>query len=169
MKYLLLISTLIFSVCYGQDATPFDSSLKIMQGLGLTPPTTQDTMNFLLYDSGWSRTQPAYHRKQDTIKCFVLYSDTTLRNTITKDYHTIVENKFGIYEYKKDTSYYINYQVYPSYFYSIRELHNTGEYSIDPGSCSGCYHDYYQHIQYLDKNKQKLSLNIVVWQAIEVK
>lgn len=157
-NYILILSMIVCNACYGQLT------------LSTNGPQTHGVIFF-----------GDVERKKDTIKCFVLFSDTSLQMYITEDKRMPIiydtgTHVFPGFGYKQDTSYYKDFQVYPSYFYSVRELHNTAEGQTDPdgqmcirnGEVVPCWHDYYQHIFYLDKNKQKLHQNIVVWQAIEV-
>ncbi len=80
-----------------------------------------------------------YGQKMDTVKAMILYCDTT--ETFGWD---VVKWGYG---------------------YSVREKHNTGDGSIDPGMSPGMYFDYWQHIYYLDLRKNPLPNNIVVWQS----
>jgi len=62
--------------------------------------------------------------------------------------------------------------------YSVKELHNTSEGVIDAGGVScvdqngnivNCYHDYWEHIQYLDEDKKPFGKSIIVWDSKEIK
>jgi hypothetical protein len=78
----------------------------------------------------------------DTVRCVMLVSDT-----LTKSFC----NTF-----------------YLSGF-SVREKRNTSEGVNDAGGMmcypDPCFHDYWQHLYYLDADKKRLNQNIIVWQS----
>lgn len=178
----------VCNACYGQNGRRLDSLQKVMQDSGWAtmssglPLTTSihDTSTLLKYGKEWKVPDvPIYQRKQDTVKVICQISDTArqfyIQWRLDLSHAKIDTTKVwggvsGAYEVP-DTIYtdYIK-SIYWQELYIVRELHNTSEGVIDPLICQGCnWHDYYQNLYYLDKDKKKLSPNIVVWQSIEVK
>jgi hypothetical protein len=94
-------------------------------------------------------------RKQDTIKVMILLSDTTAtKNT----------NKNVVNEWRYD------YSMVWRFGYSVREIYNEGENSID------WYHshqnppkDYFVHSFYLDINKERFASTVIAWQSVPAK
>ncbi len=159
MKNLLIIlSMIVCNACYGQI---IDSPYVSDGG-----NWSEDTVRLLRYNHG-----------------VFMVSDLMLRDTILPPSNVRFDSvKFegnGVAHYyrKRDT---VEVRILisadslgPLPFilkcYSVRELHNTSEGIRDPYFCANCtYTDYWQHIYYLNKDKNRLSKNIIIWQSKEV-
>ena len=112
-------------------------------------------------------------RKKDTVMVLMVVSDTTkIYNFYNADgslfgYKMTEENELPKRGKKVLTGFLLPAPI-NMYGYSVREIHNEGENSIDwyfdhqrPPK------DYPVHIYYLDNKKKPLGKNIIVWQAIE--
>lgn len=174
---------IVCNACYGQEMARWDSAMKVMLDSGwatmtiggtisTSRATTDDTARLLNWGHG-----EYYGREKDTVLTFVIVTDTT--HEFIEPYQTDSvslndDSTEIIFWVKGEKSTPIDLGVsekaktYGTYLYSVRELHNTSEGVIAAGMTQWAWKDYYQHIYYLDKNKQKLSSNIVVWQSIEV-
>ncbi len=147
MKTLLTALAFTFTACYGQMPTVDDTAkLFIYKGarydrIFIQPDTSLFDFRPMMINPIGISIMPKEEnpRKIDTIEVVLL---------VTSDNGPIAFRMEG---------------------YSVRELHNTTEGLVDPGICGNCdYHDYYEHIYYIDKNKLPLSKNIIVWQSKEV-
>lgn len=158
MKYTLILLIFISNYVIGQipnTATP--RLIEYNRGIYKGP----DSIQF-------------YHRKKDTVLVFAMVIDTTHEFiepygcdsvSLDADSTEIIFWVKGEKQKPIDLGLPGELKTHVTMLYSVRELHNTGEGMIDPGMTPGVWKDYYQHIYYLDKDKQKLPSNIVVWMA----
>ncbi len=148
MKHILILSMIICNACYGQRMERFDSAMEIMQDSNWATMSFGGTITTSIFDSITIKEDGVRkYRKRDTVEVILLVTSDT-----------------GPIAFRMEA-------------YSVRELHNTSEGVLDAGGqmCIGtngqvidCWHDYYQHLYYIDKNKLPLSKNIIVWQSKEI-
>lgn len=157
---------IVCNACYGQQYNPF---LIYQDTVIYTWPNNGEWLDI---DTVWNEMN--YTRKNDTVMVLCQVSDTSRRFHIDSSF-TYRDGRFRTVIDTFDRGY--NQSIYWQELYSVRELHNTREGQIDPdgqmcirnGEVVPCWHNYYQHIYYLDKDRKPLQKSIVVWQAIEVK
>ncbi len=99
-------------------------------------------------------------RKMDTVKVFMLVSDTATNFAVGFDVTGKPSGSIPIRHHQVP---------YYQYGYSVRERHNEAEGEIDPGYYADIvWKDFWVHKLYLNDNKFTLSKNIVVWLSIDI-
>lgn len=73
---------------------------------------------------------PIFSQQKDTVKCFLLVSDTSASSA--------------------------DHAVWWIQAYDVREKHNTAEGQMDPMFCPNCWQDYWKHLYYVDRFERKL-------------
>lgn len=113
-----------------------------------------------------------YERQNDTIDVILLVCDTSEVTTerLTFTHGEFVNNSYVDY-FKTDTIHtgIRNHSVFWRFGKEVRELHNTSEGQIDPGMCPDCWHDYWQHVKYIDEIGNDLPKEFIVWDAKVIK
>lgn len=109
-----------------------------------------------------------FGQDRDTIKVIISISDTSVHSSVSTNYKMVIcgdTTKPFPCDYKHDTSYHYDSNIYWVFAYEIREKHNTSEGIIDPMIYANAnYVDYWQHITFLDLNKNPFPSNIIIWQ-----
>ena len=177
MKLLLAIAILLIAplFCIGQRFIERkDHIAKSEYSIDLITSNSTDSNTIIAFKYGKLVGSPL-SAQTDTVRVIMLVCDTVKTKYIDVDYM----NLQGMPEvYKNGIAYYKRPPVFWMYGYSVRELHNTGEDSIDPGFTIcidengkevSCYQDYWVHLLYLDEKKKPLSKNIVVWDSKLIK
>lgn len=148
MRYtLLILSMIIGSACYGQVRVDSNLVFQRERDTVLVFAMVTDTTHFIEPYSGW---------------------DSVSMESDSIEIHFWLEGRKANFV---DWGLPPEVKTYATYLYSVRELHNTSELMEagntncinEDGEIVACKWDYWKHIMYLDKNKQPLSKNIVVW------